>query len=438
MVSVSLFLYFRPDATTPDAGDNTGTNFFSQFNPFGTGGQKPKVDTPPVDVSGYTPPPEGEIQVVNLKKVSSQPIAGFVTYQKERLVAPMPILTAVETVPSDVETSPQEGSKIGTGTPKPTPPLTEFATTLRYVARETGNIFQTFADKIEERKFLDITIPKVHEAYFGNHGEVVVMRYLGTDEKTIESFAGSLPKEYLGADIINTKFKGEFQRRNILDMSISPDTTKIFYLFENGNGIVGITLNLKDNKKTQIFDSVFTEWSPWWGTEKTITLSTKPSANVPGFAYRLSPAEGMPSKILGNINGLTTRMSPDGKTILYSDNNLSLYTYDIGNGNSTTLGVGTLPEKCVWGKVSDVVYCSVPTSIPFGAYPDAWYQGEVSFSDQLWKIDLKNGNTTLLIDPSTTPGGEEIDGIKLALDENENYLFFVNKKDSFLWEFGLK
>ena len=33
---------------------------------------------------------------------------------------------------------------------------------------------------------------------------------------------------------------------------------------------------------------------------------------------------------------------------------------------------------------------------------------------------------------------EKLDGIKLALDAGENYLFFVNKKDSFLWELNLK
>ena len=40
----------------------------------------------------------------------------------------------------------------------------------------------------------------------------------------------------------------------------------------------------------------------------------------------------------------------------------------------------------------------------------------------------------MIADPVTINGGEDIDGIKLAMDEGENYLFFVNKKDSFLWE----
>ena len=80
----------------------------------------------------------------------------------------------------------------------------------------------------------------------------------------------------------------------------------------------------------------------------------------------------------------------------------------------------------------------MPKFINAGLYPDIWYQGEVSFSDQFWKIDIQTGNATLLLDPLTVPGGEEIDGIKLALDKDEDYLFFVNKKDSFLWKLELK
>jgi len=144
------------------------------------------------------------------------------------------------------------------------------------------------------------------------------------------------------------------------------------------------------------------------------------------------------TKILGGVNGLTTKGSPNGKLVLFSDSNLSLRVYHTDTRNSDTLSLRTLPEKCVWGKASDAIYCAVPKSISSGAYPDSWYQGEVSFSDQFWKIDLKTGNATLIIDPMSVSGGEEVDGTKLALDESENYLFFVNKKDSFLWELDLK
>ena len=51
---------------------------------------------------------------------------------------------------------------------------------------------------------------------------------------------------------------------------------------------------------------------------------------------------------------------------------------------------------------------------------------------------MVTGNTTMTQDSTLAPGGGDLDGIKLALDENEHYLFLVNKKDSYLWELNLK
>ncbi len=81
---------------------------------------------------------------------------------------------------------------------------------MRYVAKATGNIYETFADNIQEGQFTTTVIPKVYDAYFGNSGNSVVMRYLQTDTgKRIETFVGNLPKEYLGADTItNNTIKG--------------------------------------------------------------------------------------------------------------------------------------------------------------------------------------------------------------------------------------
>ena len=141
---------------------------------------------------------------------------------------------------------------------------------------------------------------------------------------------------------------------------------------------------------------------------------------------------------MGGINGLTTLTSQDGKLVLYSDNNLSLNVYNISTKTADTIGVRTLTEKCVWGRANDALYCAVPKFIPSALYPDSWYKGGISFSDDIWKIDLKTGNTNIIANPESIEGSEEIDGIKLALDADENYLFFVNKKDSYLWKLNLK
>ncbi len=432
------FLYFQKGINAP-SDDGTNTDFFSLFNPFGTSKPAGPVVKPPIDVSGYQPPVV-EAPKLKLAKISSVPVAGFIIFTKERLkdvpVATPPVVPSPEIEATVVKTT--------ATVKKPTPPLTEFMPALRYVDRITGNVYQTFIDKIEERRFTTNIIPKIYDAYFGNRGESVVMRYLKEDGKTIETFAGNLPKELLGGDTLDkNEIKGSFLPDNVKDISLSPDGSKIFYLFSSGNAfnenMTGATLVFLGNKKVQIFDSPFTEWLSQWPNSNTVTLSTKPSANVPGYMYKMDSATGKNlTKVLGEINGLTTLTSPNGKLILYGDNNLSLNVYNLETMNSFVLGVKTLPEKCVWGKVSDMIYCAVPKSIGFGDYPDAWYQGEVSFSDQFWKINIKTGNATIISDPATLEEGEEVDGVKLATDENENYLFFVNKKDSFLWKLNLK
>ena len=426
------FFYFYQPANKTDTTE--GTNFLANFLPFG----KSKTTTPtntntPTDVSGYVPTTEGETQNARLKKISSFPVAGYGVFMKERFT------------PTEVGAPTQVGEEIKNT--KPVVPPTEFAPALRYVNKATGNIYQTFADRIDERKFSSTVIPKVYEAFFGNKGESVVMRYLKGDN-TIETFVGTLQKEYLGADSIGTnEVTGSFLPENISDISVSSDSSKIFYLFDTGDSAAGVAFTLQTNTKIQVFDSPFTEWLSSWPNSKMITVTTKPSANVPGYMYAINsdkkPASTSTSlggdfnKILGDINGLTTLASPNGKMVLYADNNLSLNVFTIETGNSNLLGVKTLPEKCVWGTASNTVYCAVPNFIDRGQYPDSWYQGEVSFSDQIWKIDVASGNTTMISDPSSV-NGEEVDGIKLSLDEGQNYLFFVNKKDSYLWELNLK
>jgi hypothetical protein len=312
---------------------------------------------------------------------------------------------------------------------------------LRYVARANGNIYETFADNIQESQFSTTVIPEVYDSYFGNGGNSVAMRYLKADGETIETFFVNLPKEIFNASATTTtsnKITGTLLPDNTKNISVSSDASNMFYLFNSGDNMIGTTVNLTTNKKVQIFDSPFTEWTALWPNSKIITLTTKPAATVPGYMYTMNQSGKNLTQVLGGINGLTTLMSPNGKLILYGDDSLNLNVYNTSTNSSILLGVKTLPEKCVWDGASDAIYCAVPESIPSGQYPDSWYQGEVSFSDQIWKVDMATGNTTMLVDPSTASGGEEIDGIKLALDKGENYLFFVNKKDSYLWEFSLK
>jgi len=429
------YAFLSKPTTTTTSEQTTGTNFFSNIFPFlkTTGNSIIDLIKPIEEI--ITP------QETSLIKVSSFPIAGFGVFNKERFidvpeVSPAIVAPTTETI--NTTNIPTIGeNKIPEI--KPTPPPTEIIPAVKYVEKATGNIYQTYADKIDERKLSSNIIPTVYESFFGfgKTTESVIMRYL-QDNNVIQTFIRTLPKQILGGDIVeDNSTPGSFLPENITDLSISPDASQIFYLFNTQTSSVGITTSSVGDKKTQVFNSPFTEWLSQWPNNKMITLTTKPSYNVPGYIYAVDPTKKDFNRILGGINGLTTLTSPNGKMVLYSNNNLSLYIYDIENKNSRELGLNTLPEKCVWNKMSEIIYCAVPKDIPLGQYPDSWYMGEVSFSDDIWQIDIASGNTTLILNPTDVQGGEEIDGIKLTIDDNQDYLFFMNKKDSYLWEYSL-
>ncbi len=454
-----LYLYFFPQAkpvvNNPDVASQ---NFF----PFGN---TPKKNTPtgPANISGtgILNPLTGNDSILNslpIKKISSFPIAGFGIYNKE-VFSNIPAVvntTPPQTLPLSGEgvnatttntttQPPDKGAKgvvLKTTKPiKPTPPPTELITMVRYINKENGNIYQTPADTITETKYTNTIIPKIYEGLFVNNTKTVVMRYLNIDNKTIESYLGILPVEVLGGDGTGTnEIKGSFLPQNIIDMSISPDNSNIFYLFKNASNndssIIGATAGAQGDKKTQIFSSAFTGWLSQWPNAKMITLTTKPAADYPGYMYSIDPNKKDFNKILGGINGLTTLTSPSGADVLYNNSTnggLDLNIYHINSGNSDKLSIKTLPEKCVWTKANDAIYCAVPRFLDNAKYPDAWYKGLISFGDEIWKIDVTNLNAKKISDPLQVVG-EEVDGIKLTLDDNEKHLFFMNKKDNYLWE----
>jgi hypothetical protein len=432
VVAFTFFSIYKPTNTNTSGGTG-GTNFLSSFFPFGKNTTtNPTNGTQPVDISGYTPPTTPETPKELLAKVSSMPVAGYGIFTKERI-------KVIETPPTPTtDTTPTIATNPTTPAVTPTSPTTEFVPAVRYVERATGNIYETFADIISEAKFTTTIIPQVYDAYFGDSGNSVVMRYLKEDGNTIESFVGKVPKEVLGQNTSPSELTGSFLPENIKDISLSPNNSSIFYLFNNGDSTIGATASSYGDKKNQIFSSSFNEWLSQWPNNRMITLNTKPSFGVPGFMYSLDPSVKKMNKILSGINGLTTLTSPSGKLILYNDNNLTMHIYNIDTSDAMSLGIKTMPEKCVWDKASANLYCAVPNYVTGTNYPDVWYQGETSFSDQIWKVNIETGSATMLADPTSFSGGEEIDGIKLSLNESETYLFFVNKKDSYLWELTLK
>ena len=124
IIAVFGFLYFRSKTNIPGNTNSTGSNFLSQFNPFGNGKTTTPVVTPPVNVSGYVPPATSA--TAKLIKISSMPIAGYTVFQQERLKnvpVPVPSLPApAAPIPTSATGTVSTKAKVDTGRPNPRSP----------------------------------------------------------------------------------------------------------------------------------------------------------------------------------------------------------------------------------------------------------------------------------------------------------------------------
>ena len=310
---------------------------------------------------------------------------------------------------------------------------------IKYIARENGHIFETFADSLTQKRISNTTILRIQDALWFLNGNAFIARFLDESGSEVESFYAEIKQKQITSTTTDSEgsLSGSFLPKDIIDLSLSNDKNKLFYLIKSGDGSVGIVSDADGSKKVQIFNSPFSEWSAQWPYGDIIALTTKPSSNTIGYLYFLNSKNEDFKKILFGIAGLTTLVNENGAKVLFTQNRrgqIFLNVADIKNDEIIDLPIQTFSEKCVWSKIDEnIIYCGMPNTILDEDTLDLWYQGLISFSDSMWIIDTKTQTTNILINPIDVVG-KEIDIIKPILSPDENYLFFVNKKDSTLWQ----
>ncbi|TSC61688.1 MAG: Uncharacterized protein G01um101448_205 [Parcubacteria group bacterium Gr01-1014_48] len=319
-------------------------------------------------------------------------------------------------------------------------------TFVRFLERKTGHIFETTTATNNLTRITNTTILKVQDVAWEMDGNSLILRYEGDSSEgagsgSIVSFYGKVVGASENTSGISsageTTLEGIFLPGQIIGIAVSPDKKHIFTLNNTDTGAVGFTSNFDGSNKKEIFSSPLHEWQVGWPEEKTITITSNASAKTLGHVYALDAASGKMTTVLGNKKGLLTRMSPDGKKVLYSEyrseKGIVLSVFDRSENTNTEITLNTFPDKCVWSTVNPVmIYCGVPKSPILGTQPDDWYQGLTSFSDSIWSIDSATGAVDMIVDLETIVG-KEIDVSDPFMDDNNAYLFFTNKNDLHLW-----
>jgi len=304
-----------------------------------------------------------------------------------------------------------------------------------YIEKATGYVFSYNPDTAEQKQLSNTTWVGGQEAYFGEAKGIPTFIIRRSKDSTIENYLAkiSTPSNSIG------ELTGITISPDISTIASSPKKDRYFYLISASSGSIGYIGNFTGTgNPTQVFTSPYSKWQVSWPEENTIIFQSAPQSNQAGLVYTLNLKTNAFTRLLGGIQGLTILVSPDAKKILYADNLLNLKVKITGKETAdVSLGVSTLPEKCVWSKDSIKVFCSIPSSKPFGDYPDIWYQGLANFSDSIWEINAITGATTQIYDPSSASDKYQIDGINLFLSPDGKRLFLTNKTDYSLWQLNL-
>ena len=304
---------------------------------------------------------------------------------------------------------------------------------VRYTERSTGHTQEFNRLNFTLSNASNTTIPSIYQAWWS--GSNLLAQFIGGNKDLVKTFTASLPIN----STTTSPIIGGYLPDNIYTLSVSPKGNRVFYITK-GPSAQGHISNVDGSKNTTLLSFPFNEWNTQWPNESTITLTSRPSYNSTGYMYFLSATTGSMTKVLGDFDGFSTLTNPSLTYVLYSgstNNTVSTAVYDIKTGkNSIFPAATTLAEKCVWSKLSKTTaYCAVPNKIPSASYPDDWYQGNISFVDNIYKVDIAASAIQLMY---KLPTDQSIDAINLFLDAKEENLYFTNKNDYYLWGLTIK
>jgi len=158
----------------------------------------------------------------------------------------------------------------------------EKQTTIRFIERATGHVYETYPTSTKTTRITNSTIPVIQEVLWVSPDQLII-RYLRDESDIIETFAANIviSTATTSENGVSGDLRGQFLPTNIIHLALRNDG-KLFYLTEVDNGVRGVTSNFDGSAAKQVFLSPVRDWLAQWVEENTIALTTKASNSISG------------------------------------------------------------------------------------------------------------------------------------------------------------
>ena len=302
-----------------------------------------------------------------------------------------------------------------------------------YFKRGVGNIFEIpFDGSAPEERIFHFTIPNIIGASWSPKRTYAIvsaqaedsLKHIWINVTSTSTLETGFLKSDVGGDINGVAF--------------SPTEDKLAIVSSDKAGSTVLISDPRGKSQRRVTSLAVFDAQPSWIAKNMLSLQTKPSALSTSLLATVDMQSGASEILLSDVQGLDTKWSGDGARFL------ALETYNGGKGftlslrnkknpeSKQNLQYVTLPEKCIFSSIATTsAYCAFPKDWGRGILPDSWWQGKVSFSDELWLVDFVNGTNQQIL------SGGGFDMTNLFMSKDERYIFFTNKKDSTLWSLRL-
>lgn len=276
-------------------------------------------------------------------------------------------------------------------------------TIIRFVEKGTGNVYEANSLDNSIKRLTNTTIPKIVRAFWLPNGSGFLAQTLVAETEVIETSFVKLTTNTATSSEESTPFATTIAKlpTGIKELSVKPDSKKIFYYTIDGAVSRWFTSNPDGTEAIEITSHPITEWSVVWVSGDVVEMQTKRSGEAASYSYSLNTK----TKNLVSKTDDSLRLAAQART---------------------------LAEKCVWETgEKKIAYCAIPKQIPQGS-PDSWYMGTASTEDSIEKIDAENTVFYRIADLSNL-SDEKIDVVDIALSPDQSHLIFRNKIDGYLW-----
>ena len=293
--------------------------------------------------------------------------------------------------------------------------------TLRYVLKETREIFDYNTDS-KEKKQVDAKVATgTEDVLLSKDGELAVYR---------KDVNGEVDSIFYS---IKTKSITHLEK-NITTLDFT-DKNLLVYGVPGQDGITIKTYNFAGNNVRKVASLPLNEWNIKVLSESEIAINSKPSALAEGIYMIMDLQTKKLRQLAGPLYGLSLQKTNIPEfTILSTGGQGTTKTLLLNNKtrNIGDFGINTFAEKCSQNIFAEGIFCAVPRSLSSNfTYPDDWYKGKMFTSDVLIYKSLSGTSTKVV----SYLENRNLSIINLVI--NKNGIFFIDENTLSLFSLEL-